>query len=81
MTQACKFDNIQPIRNAQQLTRALNIICLRPYFIICLEQEEIDMAIGQRLDIINISKYYGDFKVLDSINIVCEPVEFVNILG
>ena len=39
------------------------------------------MAIGQRLDIINISKYYGDFKVLDSINIVCEPGEFVTILG
>lgn len=39
------------------------------------------MKIGQRLDIINISKYYGDFKVLDSINLECEPGEFVTILG
>ncbi len=39
------------------------------------------MKIGQRLDIVNISKYYGDFKVLDSINLVCEPGEFVTILG
>lgn len=39
------------------------------------------MKIGQRLDIVNISKYYGDFKVLDSINLTCEPGEFVTILG
>lgn len=39
------------------------------------------MKIGQRLDIINISKYYGDFKVLDGINLVCEPGDFVTILG
>lgn len=39
------------------------------------------MKIGQRLEIVNISKYYGDFKVLDSINLVCEPGEFVTILG
>jgi spermidine/putrescine ABC transporter ATP-binding subunit len=39
------------------------------------------MAIGQRLDVVNISKYYGDFKVLDKINLVCESGEFVTILG
>lgn len=39
------------------------------------------MNIGQRLDIINISKYYGDFKVLQGINLTCMPGEFVTILG
>lgn len=39
------------------------------------------MNIGQRLDVINISKYYSDFKVLDGINLVCMPGEFVTILG
>ena len=39
------------------------------------------MNIGQKLDIINISKYYGDFKVLHGINMTCQPGEFVTILG
>lgn len=39
------------------------------------------MNIGQKLDIINISKYYGDFKVLHGINMTCNPGEFVTILG
>lgn len=39
------------------------------------------MNIGQRLDIINISKYYGEFKVLQGINLTCMPGEFVTILG
>lgn len=39
------------------------------------------MNIGQKLDIINISKYYADFKVLHGINMTCLPGEFVTILG
>lgn len=39
------------------------------------------MNIGQKLEIINISKYYGDFKVLHGINMICQPGEFVTILG
>ncbi len=39
------------------------------------------MGIGQNLDIVSISKYYGDYKVLDRINLSCKSGEFVTILG
>jgi putative spermidine/putrescine transport system ATP-binding protein len=39
------------------------------------------MGIGQELSVVNVSKYYGSFKALEDINLVCRPGEFVSILG
>ncbi len=39
------------------------------------------MGIGQELKIANVTKYYGTFKVLDNVNLVCKPGEFISILG
>lgn len=38
-------------------------------------------GIGQELSVQNVSKYYGSFKALTDINLVCKPGEFVSILG
>nr|MBQ5525647.1 ABC transporter ATP-binding protein [Succinivibrionaceae bacterium] len=39
------------------------------------------MGIGQELSVVNVSKYYGSFKALENINLMCKPGEFVSILG
>lgn len=39
------------------------------------------MGIGQRLEAIDVSKLYGTFQALTKVNLVCEPGEFVTILG
>ena len=38
-------------------------------------------GIGQELSVVNVSKYYGSFKALENINLMCKPGEFVSILG
>ena len=38
-------------------------------------------GIGQELSVVNVSKYYGTFRALTDINLVCKPGEFVSILG
>ena len=43
--------------------------------------EMIMKGIGQELSVQNVSKYYGSFKALTDINLVCKPGEFVSILG
>lgn len=39
------------------------------------------MGIGQELSVVEVSKYYGAFKALTDINLVCKSGEFVSILG
>lgn len=39
------------------------------------------MGIGQELSVVNVTKYYGTFKALEDINLLCKPGEFVSILG
>ena len=39
------------------------------------------MVIGKKLEISHLTKYYGSFKALEDINLVCMPGEFVTILG
>ena len=39
------------------------------------------MGIGQKLVIRDITKYYGNFKALNEIKLICEAGEFVTILG
>lgn len=39
------------------------------------------MGIGQKLEIKNISKLYGAFQALTDVNLICEPGEFITILG
>lgn len=39
------------------------------------------MGIGQELSVVDVSKYYGTFKALTDINLICKPGEFVSILG
>lgn len=31
------------------------------------------MGIGQELSVVNVSKYYGSFKALENINLMCKP--------
>ena len=38
-------------------------------------------GIGQELSVVSVSKYYGTFRALTDINLVCKPGEFVSILG
>ena len=38
-------------------------------------------GIGKELSVVNVSKYYGSFKALENINLMCKPGEFVSILG
>lgn len=39
------------------------------------------MGIGQELSVIDVTKYYGTFKALEDIRLMCRPGEFVSILG
>lgn len=39
------------------------------------------MKIGKKLEIRDLTKFYGSFKALEDINLVCMPGEFVTILG
>ncbi len=39
------------------------------------------MGIGQELSVVNVTKYYGTFKALEDIKLICNPGEFVSILG
>lgn len=39
------------------------------------------MGIGQELSVVDVTKYYGTFKALEDIKLVCRPGEFVSILG
>lgn len=39
------------------------------------------MTIGKKLEIRELTKYYGSFKALEDINLVCMPGEFITILG
>ncbi|MGN0903135.1 MAG: ABC transporter ATP-binding protein [Succinivibrio sp.] len=39
------------------------------------------MGIGQELSVVDVAKYYGTFKALTDINLICKPGEFVSILG
>ena len=39
------------------------------------------MGIGQELSVVNVTKYYGTFKALEDIRLICRPGEFVSILG
>lgn len=36
-------------------------------------------GIGQELSVVSVSKYYGTFRALTDINLVCKPGEFVSI--
>lgn len=44
-------------------------------------KEEKRMGIGQKLQIIDVSKFYGTFQALDRVNLECGAGEFVTILG
>ncbi len=39
------------------------------------------MGIGQNLAVRDVSLYYGTFKALDEVSLVCEPGQFTTILG
>ena len=39
------------------------------------------MAIGQKLKITNVSKFYGTFQALNNVSLECEAGEFITILG
>lgn len=43
--------------------------------------ESEQKGIGQELSVVSVSKYYGTFRALTDINLVCKPGEFVSILG
>ena len=38
-------------------------------------------GIGQELSVVSVYKYYGTFRALTDINLVCKLGEFVSILG